>query len=207
MKLFGCIAIAVGLAVAAVGIFVYLEQPILQEPVVSTINQYGNTCVVTVTHPDPQLIFKRVENECDECLYYFCIVDNNSPIGTHAEDGVLKIHYQRGPVGPNGQRIPVRRIDGSFDKPIQPIEFDEIRFGEVFAIEAPCPNCLRDDERYITFNLTYWDCSGLNDLGEMYFDLKTQRQLDYVPAIPPTVIDCRPGDPCIQQPKPAPCGC
>jgi len=188
--------------------WVALENPISvdQPNAGQRTNPYMDTCVITTTHPDPVLQFVKVEHNCDECRYWFCIIDKNSPLGTHAVDAVLRINSDHGPVNPDGQKIPGRRLDGYVYQPIQSIPFKEIRFGEEFYIQGSCPDCLWNDERFVTFNLTYWDCGGSKGF-ELYFDLEMQREVQYIPQVPPTVIDCRPGDPCERQPKPEPCGC
>lgn len=176
MKLFGLLAVGIGITVAALACAFMFAEP-LHEPLTPYINPFGDTCVITVTHPDLVVRLISVENageNCDRCRYTFGVINKTAAIGTKARDVTVYTAYERGPVGPNGEPIPLRRLDGSVDARIQPIPYDVVRDEVQFVIEGPCPECLYDDERCVTFFVQYFDCSGINRY-EFEFNLKAQR--------------------------------
>ena len=169
MKCWIGVAVSIMVAVGLAGAMLCYYEPVSIMPVlqkeagIEVTSLYRDACVYSVTHPELEIALDRVEspgNGCTLCQYWFRIWNQTAAVGTKAYQTRVLVVPQGQNVILNGRSIQTLKLYGLVTE-LPAIEYTEIRNQDYFVLEAPCPDCLFPNQRYITFIVEYYECDGI----------------------------------------------
>ena len=161
-------------------------QPVCNAPQIAVSqevpqNNYADSCVVSITHPELSIQLEKIIQSGDgcQCHYWFVVKNRTTKIGTKAYQVEIIPQVKQEELW-QGQAVQTRRMDGVVNHSIKKIYYADIHNEVHFVIQGPCPKCLSYQagpysyqSGQISFQMRYLDCSG-ERIYKVTFNLLSQ---------------------------------